>query len=306
MPVAKKHTAQTGAGNGGAPSTNSLQAANQSRGGASPMHAERLKKLYAAMLKCRIMDDLIPTDFKDRCACRAREAIISGAAIHLRPEDFVVPGAAEPFARLVQGRTLEMIMTDIKGEVSPDSSRTLIQTPATIAAMAQFQIGIGMALACKLQNKPSVTLCIVDEPVEGPDFWHEPANFAARRQLAIVFVVVNAAGNARGQRTELRRDTREITPAIIVDGNDAVAVYRVAEECTRRARQSLGPSLIECRLECGPNPVLFMENYLKARNLWSEPWKESVVREFGRGAESAVRKYLRKTQRRANLSRALL
>lgn len=308
MPVAKKLRSETGASRGGTQPTESRQAsaANQSSGGASPMHAERLKKLYAAMLKCRIMDNLLPARLKDRWACRAREAIISGAAIHLRPEDLIVPGGVELFGRLVHDASPETIGASVNREMNPDWDGAGIQIPAASTAMARFHIAIGMALACKLQNKPSVTLCIVDGPVDGPDFWHEPVNFAARRQLAIVLVIVNTGGDARGRRTELRRNTQAIVPAITVDGNDAVAVYRVAEECTRRARQGLGPSLIECRVEGGPDPILFMENYLKARHLWSEPWKEGLVREFGREVEPAVKKYFRKTQPRTNPSGARL
>lgn len=265
------------------------------------MHAERLRRLYAAMLKCRIIDNLLPSDMKDHCACRQREAIVAGAAIHLKPEDLIAPSPAEVFARLVQGASAESVIAGLREEMNRNSSRADIRVPAASAAIAQPHIGAGMALACKLQGKPSVTLCMLDQAVDQPG-WLEPVTFAAGRKLAIVFVHASTAHE--GQRPELRKQTQEILPAIVVDGNDAVAVYRVAEECTRRARQGLGPSLIECVVESGPDPLAFMEGYLKQRSLWSSEWKEKFVREFGREAESSVRKQFGRG--RTTLANALL
>jgi TPP-dependent pyruvate/acetoin dehydrogenase alpha subunit len=283
-----------------------VSAAVDSNNGASPMHAERLRRLYAAMLKCRIIDNLMPSDIKAHYACRQREAIIAGAAIHLKPGDFILPSSAELFARLVQGASAESVIASLREEINRDSSRPGIRVPAANPAIAQLQVGAGMALACKLQGKPSVTLCVVDEAVDQPDLWLDPVIFAARRKLAIVFVNLSRAHNVREQHAELHKQTQDVLPAIVVDGSDAVAVYRVAEECTRRARQGLGPSLIECIVESGRDPLPFMEDYLKQRSLWSETWKETLARQFGREAESVLKKYLGKAGPRARPVAALL
>lgn len=281
-------------------------AAIHSDNGASPMHAERLRKLYAAMLKCRIIDILMPSDVKDHCACGQPEAIVAGAAIHLKPEDLIAPSPAELFARLVQGASAESVVATLREEISRNSSRADIRVSAASAAIAQLQIGTGMALACKLQAKPAVTLCMLDQAMDQPDPWLEPMMFAAGRKLAIVFVNLSGARDVRDQRHELRKHSQEILPTIVADGNDAVAVYRVAEECTRRARQGLGPSLIECVLESAQDPIPFMENYLKQRNLWSEAWKETLVRQFSREAESALKKHLGRARLREKPASALL
>lgn len=281
-------------------------AAADNNSDASPMHAERLRRLYAAMLKCRIIDNLVPSDVKEHCACRQHEAIVAGAAIHLKPEDLIAPSPAELFARLVQGVSAESLIATLREEINRGSSCADIRVPAASAAIAELHIGTGMALACKLQKRPSVTLCVLDHPAGEPDFWREPVAFAARRRLAIVFVIPSATGEASGQRPELRSEAQQILPAIAVDGNDAVAVYRVAEECIRRARQGLGPSLIESALDSARDPISFMENYLKQRNLWSEAWKETVARQFSREAESVLKKHLGRARPRAKPAGALL
>jgi TPP-dependent pyruvate/acetoin dehydrogenase alpha subunit len=98
-------------------------------------------------------------------------------------------------------------------------------------------------------------------------------------------------------------------PKLIVDGTDAVAVYRVAQEAIRRARQGHGPALIECKTrrwvghsDIGPapsvadgnheprssDPLLSMEAYLKQRGLWSDAWKERLVRSFTKECDTAL------------------
>jgi pyruvate dehydrogenase E1 component alpha subunit len=36
-------------------------------------------------------------------------------------------------------------------------------------------------------------------------------------------------------------------PGVTIDGNDVIAVYEAASEAVKRAREGLGPSLIECK-----------------------------------------------------------
>ncbi|HWG86231.1 MAG TPA: thiamine pyrophosphate-dependent enzyme, partial [Candidatus Acidoferrales bacterium] len=101
------------------------------------------------------------------------------------------------------------------------------------------------------------------------------------RKLSIVFLIAQHSSPEQSN-IDLRNEAQKFLPAITVDGNDVVAVYRVAEESTRRAREGLGPSLIECRLETGGDPLAFMESYLRQRNLWSDVWKEELERDLRR------------------------
>ena len=94
-------------------------------------------------------------------------------------------------------------------------------------------------------------------------------------------------------------------PAITVDGNDAVAVYRVASESIARARLGRGPTLIECgvyplhgpagnhrkngrRLEAH-DPISAMEIHLARKGLFSERLKRQTVAGFRRELDAATR-----------------
>ena len=71
-------------------------------------------------------------------------------------------------------------------------------------------------------------------------------------------------------------------PVIEVDANDVVAIYRVSQEAIRRAREGHGPTLIVTNIAPGSadDPLEFMEQYLRARRLWSDAWKQKVVKDF--------------------------
>ena len=95
--------------------------------------------------------------------------------------------------------------------------------------------------------------------------FHESANFAALRKLPAIFVCEN---NLYSVYTPLgdRQPPRPITElasahgihAISVDGNDVVAVHRVATDLVERVRGGGGPCFLladtyRWREHCGPN-----------------------------------------------------
>jgi TPP-dependent pyruvate/acetoin dehydrogenase alpha subunit len=88
-------------------------------------------------------------------------------------------------------------------------------------------------------------------------------------------------------------------PGVIVDGDDAVAVYRVATEAIAHARRGSGPTLIECkpwplsgRKSARPhstgNPIRNMESYLARRGLFSRKVKSRVTAAFQTELEAAI------------------
>ncbi len=79
-------------------------------------------------------------------------------------------------------------------------------------------------------------------------------------------------------------------PGIIVDGTDAVAVWRVAQESVHRARNGSGPTLVDCRSDASRDPLEHMERYLKTRHLWDDQWKARLERELMTEIKEAMAK----------------
>ncbi len=112
---------------------------------------------------------------------------------------------------------------------------------------------------------------------------------AARAHRLPVVFVLEFSSAAEETRVEelLNRGVApgDEMPHIAVDGNDVVAVYRVAHEAIERARRDRGPTLIECigfRVKGQPagrhlDPVANMERYLRGKGLLTRKVKQEML-----------------------------
>ncbi len=303
----------------------------QQHSGSIPLNPEKLKRLYSTMLKCRMIDERICGLFKqgkftgNYCAAIGQEATDVGAAIDLLSEDCIAFSDRDSISSFIKGTPPRLIFARLyarhssldQGSFTPArDGRTplkIVKPAASIAA--QINIATGVALACKMKKRPFVTLAFCgDGSTLG--LWHEAMNLAGKRKLPIVFMIENnswaepaSIGGIAVQDLSVKARAYGF-PGITVDGNDVVAVFRVAQEAIRRAREGHGSALIECKTyrwpghsEIAPaedlsaeqaenwklkDPILFMENYLKRKNLWSDEWKQSVVDEFSKELAEAV------------------
>jgi TPP-dependent pyruvate/acetoin dehydrogenase alpha subunit len=73
-----------------------------------------------------------------------------------------------------------------------------------------------------------------------------------------------------------------------VEGNDAVAVYRVACEAVAHARKGDGPTLIVCQRWQEGDPLQNMENYLDRKGLFSEKFRRQVESGFLAKLDAAI------------------
>jgi len=115
-------------------------------------------------------------------------------------------------------------------------------------------IATGAALAAQYQNTDHVAVCFFGDGASNQGTTHEAMNLAACWKLPVIYVVEN---NQFGEFTHqskhqtiqdiASRATAYDIPGVIVDGNDVTAVYEAAQEAISRARQSRGPTLLECK-----------------------------------------------------------
>jgi TPP-dependent pyruvate/acetoin dehydrogenase alpha subunit len=263
----------------------------ESSNAASPMNTERLRRLYATMLKCRLVAESSGKAFGADAAATGREAVEVGACIHLREEDLVSPTSSLINGNITKGADVADLFSLLKpSHGSAGSPSWLKFSPAE-----EIQASTLVALSHKLCRKPIVNMAIVNMAIESsagrlgmenvsPDFWESAAQFAGARKLGIVYLIctpIDSEHDLRGRALEFQ------IPGIIVDGNDVVAVYRVAEESVRRAREGHGPTLIDCKIDPARDPIAFMEDYLKKRDMWSEKWHTKMMQELKKEIEKA-------------------
>jgi pyruvate dehydrogenase E1 component alpha subunit len=299
-------------------------AAAVSTGGSLISHA-KLKQLYATMLQCRLLTERA-SKLRSRPRSAAlyadaigQEALATGFAVDLRPEDTIALAPRNSVASLARGVPLGDIVAQIYQRRS-----ALEQAPNTVMPSptldAQLSLASGVAITNKKKKKSNVVVFFGAKATTALDCWHRALALAAKRSLPIIFVVEDNpwANSISSKVSEDEKDSVEKArsygfPVITVDANDVVAVYRVACESVERVRQGGGPVLVHGqpyrlyspgkRSVAKPatrrterDPLTHMERYLRNKGLFTPSWKNQVAQEFLSKFETAL-KAARKAQR---------
>jgi TPP-dependent pyruvate/acetoin dehydrogenase alpha subunit len=275
---------------------------------ASLIEDAKLKQLYATMLQCRLLIQHAgslrnqPQGKALYSVSMGQEAIATGCAIDLRPQDTIALAAHDSIPALVKGVALSTIVARLYKRRS-SATHNVISLPSNSGE--QFQAATRVALANKQKNNTNVVVAFTAAAATARSGWHDALKLSAKRSLPIIFVVENnpwttVAGyqerNGR-EHPALKTQIKGLT-AIAVDGNDVVAVYRVAYESLERVRQGGGPVLIEGKTyrqdgqalsHIERDPLTHMERYLKAKKLFTARWKNQLVHRFTRELDAAVR-----------------
>lgn len=255
--------------------------------------SEKLKQLYAMMLKLRIVNEhFVPSTAAHRKTFRL-EACEVGCTIDLREQDLIVSLPYQHIAYLARMKPADFVRRRSQRRRGPS-----IHNPQELALSlnildvqnARMSLATGASLAYKLQHTDYIVVafCAPSEVIRSQDSIY----FATLHSLPIVYVQVGDE-SAKSRKTKPRLNYPSIT-AIPVEQNDVVAIYRVASEAIDKARRGVGPTVIQCvngysssktnrfaANESG-NPLPYMEHYLRKKNLWSTDLKETIQENFSR------------------------
>jgi TPP-dependent pyruvate/acetoin dehydrogenase alpha subunit len=152
--------------------------------------------------------------------------------------------------------------------------------PATRSALANHAIANHAIAnhAIAKQGSRSVTLLFSDGKQTSKASWQKALDLAAAQNLPMVFVSLNHEDDRQRPTEALPVRGKKkgyALPSIRVDGNDVVAVFRVASEAIARARKGHGPTIIECPLAYPADPIKNMEKYLIRKGLADEQLRAS-------------------------------
>jgi pyruvate dehydrogenase E1 component alpha subunit len=112
---------------------------------------------------------------------------------------------------------------------------------------------VGAALSSKVRGTKQVAVAFFGEGAAGIGTLHECMNMAAIWKLPVIFVCENN-GYAQATPFEYASSVTQVAhraaayamPGEVVDGQDAVAVWRATNAAITHARTGSGPALIEC------------------------------------------------------------
>jgi TPP-dependent pyruvate/acetoin dehydrogenase alpha subunit len=267
-----------------APKTGSPSVQN----GFSLISNEKLIALYAHLLKSRMLEESARILLQARNfnavshGALGHEASVVGVAIDLGPADTIAPSHLDCTASFLHGASLPKILARL-------STRAAKPHPARLkSALAAAEVN-------RKAKNSKIVVAFAAEDASTEDAWHDAMHTARTRRLPMIFVshlhhpgkFESAAVHAEVEDVALK--TREFHfPVIPVDGNDVVAVYRVASESITHARQLHSAALIECHLWDDDDPILNMEKYLKRKGLFTPRLKRNIAAGFARDLDAAL------------------
>ena len=234
-------------------------------------------------------------------ASTGQEASAAGWVSDLEPSDTIALGELDAAPAVVKGAPLEDLIAPLYAGRSGGEDHILGFTSIEEQGAAIIEAGF----AAKRKKKRPVVVAFASATTATQDPWQEMVSKATRKKLPIVFVVENnpwpaaTKPSSPAETVDLAAIARaNAISCIPVDGNDVVAVYRVAFESLDRLRQGDGPFLVEARTysDAGRgkrsverDPLVHMERYLKAKKLFSAEWKDQVVDDFSKKLKQAAK-----------------
>jgi 2-oxoisovalerate dehydrogenase E1 component alpha subunit len=197
-------------------------------------------------------------------SARGQEAGEVAAVMALRPQDWLFPTYRDSMAVVTRGVDPAEALTLLRGDwhcgYDPYEHRVAPQcTPlATNAPHA-----VGVAHAARLKGDDDVALVMLGDGATSEGDTHAALNFAAVWRAPVVFFVQN---NGYAISVPLSKQTAAPSlahkgigygiPGVLVDGNDAAAVYAAVQRAVSSAAGGGGPVLIEAityRIEAHTN-----------------------------------------------------
>jgi len=192
-----------------------------------------------------------------------QEAIAAAFGVAMRPDDWTFCTYRGHAHTLARGASMEGVLGELMGRqcgLLGGKGGSMHLTDVTKGAMGSYAIigahlpvAAGAAWSAQYRGTEQVAVCFFGDGTTNIGAFHEALNFSAVWKLPVIFVCENnlyMEYTPIGAVTAVEHPAADRAasyglPSIIVDGNDADAVYQVATEALTKARAGGGPSLIE-------------------------------------------------------------
>src|SRR5688572_26882259 len=235
-----------------------------------PMTKDQQSEAYRRMLRIRRFEEEgtklylrgeIPGAYH---ASIGQEAAIVGACLALRDDDYIVGTHRSHGHPIGKGAKLDALMAELMGKVTgickgrggsmhlADSTVGILGESAIVGG--GIPLAAGAAMSAKIRGSDQVSLAFFGDGASNQGTFHETLNIAAVWALPVIFfcenngyAITTPVMKSHGQPDIAKRAAGYGIPGVIVDGQDAVAVYEVTHAAVERARRGDGPTLIEAK-----------------------------------------------------------
>lgn len=231
-------------------------------------HKDFLKELYWMMKRIRLCEESLIQPISDgriRCPVHlysGEEAIATGVCAALKKHDYIFGNHRSHGHFLAKGGNMSAMIAEIYGKESGCSggrggSMHLIDPDNGIIGVTPIVAGsvslaIGSALATKIRKEKNVTVSFFGDGATGEGGLYEAMNFASLKKLPLIFVCENNLYSTHLPVSEIRVD-RKISDiakpfnikSYTADGNDVLAVFKLAKRAVNLCRNNKGPVFLE-------------------------------------------------------------
>lgn len=235
-------------------------------------HADLSKELklalYRRMVLCRLFEDRVYYLFLEGRLpgtvhqSQGQEASAVGVCSALAEGDVITSTHRPHSHALARGLPAKSLMAELfakktgccrgKGGSMHLGEVSLGMLPAIAIVGGGLPLATGYALAFQYLKKKNIVACFFGDGAANIGTFHETLNMAALWELPVVYVCEN---NKYGASTSVDKvmKVKHVSdrasayglPGETVDGNDVEVVYDAMSRAAERARQGLGPTLLE-------------------------------------------------------------
>ena len=230
----------------------------------------QISEMYQGMLKIRYFENKVVELYSSgkmpgiAHLYIGEEAIAVGVCTNLTESDFATSTHRGHGHLIAQGADLKKMMAEVLGKETgyckgkggsmhiADFSKGILGANGIVGA--GIPIATGSGYSAKIRGTDQVTVAFFGDAASNQGTFHESINMAAAWKLPVVYVCEN---NLYGISVDIRKvtNTKNIAdrasayniPGYVVDGNDILDVYEVTKKAVERARNKMGPTLIECK-----------------------------------------------------------
>jgi len=276
---------------------------------------DQLLEMYRKMVRIRDFENKLVAMFAEGTMpglahlYAGEEAVAVGACSALNADDYITSTHRGHGHLIAKGGRTDLMMTELFGRSTGyckgkgGSMHIADLDLGILGAMGIVGSGLpianGAAYSAQLRKSGQVCAAFFGDAASNTGAAHEALNLAGVWKLPVVFVCEN---NGYGMTVSQARH-QAITnvadraagygmPAVIVDGNDVLAVHEAVSGAVERARADQGPTFVECKtyrlrghFEGDPGRGM---RYRTADEIkeWAAPEKDAIER-FGAWLMSA-------------------
>jgi len=241
--------------------------ANLEYGSNEGLGPDALISMYRVMKRIRLVEEKLGEDFRAGKLIAGvhlysgQEAVAAGICAHLNDKDWIASNHRGHGHFLAKGGSVKSLMAEIHAKATgacrgmggtmhvADFSKGMMGANGIVGGGISFICGAAYSEYLKKSGSVAIaffgdgaaTQGVLSEAMNLSSLWRLPMIFACENNLFSEFshtsTVLHGELIARAQALEM--------PAIKVDGNDVVEVWRAAQIAVDRARDGGGPTFIE-------------------------------------------------------------